>query len=52
MPTLATGYGPMSVDDFAVAFRKMVLGKYEIEKVTIVVRTEEQAGLVRSSLLP
>ena len=50
MPTLATGYGPMSVDDFAFAFRKVISGKYDVDTVNIVVRMDEHAESVRSCL--
>jgi O-acetyl-ADP-ribose deacetylase (regulator of RNase III) len=43
MPTLATGYGPLTVDAFARAFVESVFGHFTIETVTIVVRTKEDA---------
>ncbi len=50
MPTLATGYGPMTIDAFARAFADSVLGRFPIETVTIVVRSDENAGIINSVL--
>ena len=50
MPTLATGYGPMTIDAFARAFAGTVLGHYPIDAVTIVVRSDENARVVNSVL--
>ena len=50
IPTLATGYGPMTIDVFARAFADSVLGRFPIETVTIVVRSEENAGIINSVL--
>ena len=52
MPTLATGYGPMTIDAFARAFAESVLDCFPIEKVTIVVRSEENAATINSVLAP
>ena len=48
MPTLATGYGPMTIDAFARAFAGTVLGHYPIDIVTIVVRSDENARTLSS----
>lgn len=50
MPTLATGVGPLDVDDFAFAFRKSVLDRFDSVATTIVVRAEENARLIRGAL--
>ena len=50
MPTLATGYGPMTIDAFARAFADSVVGRFSIETVTIVVRSDENAGIINSVL--
>lgn len=50
MPTLATGFGPLSPDEFAFAFRKSILDRYELELVSIVVPTEASAESVRRTL--
>ena len=50
MPTLATGFGPLSIDDFAFAFKKSVLEKFDSLETTIVVRTQENAELVRKTI--
>lgn len=50
LPTLATGYGPMTIEDFATVFSDTVLGNCSIPKVRLVLRTEENAALVRSIL--
>lgn len=52
MPTLATGFGPLDVDEFAFAFKKSVLGNFDSVCATIVVRSEENAKLVRTTLWP
>ena len=50
MPTLATGYGPMTIDAFARVFVCSVVGQYPIDTVTIVVRSEDNAGIINSVL--
>ena len=50
MPTLATGYGPMTIDSFARAFAESVLARFPIETVTIVVRSDDNAGIINSVL--
>ena len=50
MPTLATGYGPITIDVFARAFADAVVGRFPIETVTIVVRSDENAGTINSVL--
>ena len=50
MPTLATGYGPMTIDAFARAFAGTVFGHYPIDTVTIVVRSDENAGIINTVL--
>lgn len=48
LPTLATGYGPLSVAEFGLAFADCVVGRYDLDVVTIVVRTMENADAIRS----
>ena len=50
MPTLATGYGPMTIDAFARAFAESVVGRFPLETVTIVVRSDENAATINSVL--
>ena len=50
MPTLATGYGPMTIDAFARAFADSVVGRFAIETVTIVVRSDDNARTINSVL--
>lgn len=50
MPTLATGYGPMTLDAFAHAFTDAVVNRFPIETITIVVRSDENAGTINSVL--
>ena len=50
MPTLATGYGPMTIDAFARVFAGTVLGRHPIDVVTIVVRSDENARIINSVL--
>ena len=50
IPTLATGYGPMTIDAFIRAFADSVLGRFPIETVTIVVRSDENAGIINTVL--
>jgi len=50
MPTLATGYGPMSIHDFALAFRNVVGDEFALDKVTIVVRSQQNADTISSVL--
>ncbi len=52
MPTLATGYGPMTIDSFARAFVDSVFGRFPIETVTIVVRSNENARIINSVFAP
>jgi len=50
MPTLATGYGPMTIKAFAQAFAGSVVGRFPIETVAIVVRSQENAQIINSVL--
>lgn len=50
LPTLATGYGPMSVEAFARAFVESQLDRFSFEEITIVVRTTDNAFTVQSVL--
>ncbi|MEM7452830.1 MAG: macro domain-containing protein [Planctomycetota bacterium] len=50
MPTLATGYGPMTVEQFAGVFAETIPGCYELEVVTLAVLTAENAQIVREAL--
>lgn len=47
LPTLATGYGPMSIEDFGHACKDRVVGRFELETVSIVVRSQEHADVLR-----
>ena len=48
MPTLATGYGPMTIDEFARAFVDAGLDRFPLDSVTIVVRSVENAATINS----
>ena len=48
LPALATGYGPMTIADFARAFSASVVDRYDLDTVTIVVRSAENAETIRS----
>ena len=50
MPTLATGYGPMTIDALARVFADSILGRFPIETVSIVVRSNESARTIKSVL--
>ncbi len=50
MPALATGYGPLTVEAFALAFAKSVVNKFPIDLVIIVVRSSESAVEIESVL--
>jgi O-acetyl-ADP-ribose deacetylase (regulator of RNase III) len=50
LPTLATGYGPMTIEAFARAFADSVLTRFQVETVTIVVRSDENAATINSVL--
>lgn len=50
LPTLATGYGPLSITDFGRAFAVAVSGLRQFESVTIVVRSIQKADTLRSVL--
>ena len=52
MPTLATGFGPLSPDEFALAFRKSVMDRHKLERVSVVVQSGEAEELVRKTLSP
>ena len=51
MPTLATGYGPMTIEGFAQAFKNSVLDPFSIMTVEIVVRSEEDAATINEILV-
>ena len=48
MPTLGTGYGSMTIDGFARAFADSMRTGFELETVTIVVRSNENAATINS----
>jgi len=50
MPTLATGYGPITIKAFAHAFVDSVVGRFPMKTVSIVVRTRENAQTINSVL--
>jgi O-acetyl-ADP-ribose deacetylase (regulator of RNase III) len=50
LPTLATGYGPMSIADFAHAFANSVAGRVDLDTAFIVVRSSENAETINSVL--
>lgn len=51
MPTLATGYGPLTVAEFACAMARIDLCDVMFKSVTVVVRSAENAEVVRSILV-
>lgn len=50
LPTLATGYGPVTMSDFARAFATSVVDQFDLDSVTLVVRSEETADTIGSVL--
>lgn len=50
LPTLATGYGPMSITEFARAFSNSGVDGSGLDDVTIVVRNQEDAETITSVL--
>lgn len=50
LPTLATGYGPMTVGEFTRAMDTVNVSNFAFESVTVVVRSMENAEIVRSIL--
>jgi O-acetyl-ADP-ribose deacetylase (regulator of RNase III) len=54
MPALATGFGPLSMDDFADALRQAAARRGDdwspLETLTVVLRSEEDADAVRAAL--
>lgn len=50
MPTLATGYGPLSIKDFAIAIAESKIQEFDLDTLFIVVRNEENAGVIRGVL--
>ncbi len=50
LPTLATGYGPLSVADFGRAFAEFVVGRFEIDVVTLVLRSQADADTISVEL--
>lgn len=51
LPTLATGYGPLSISDFTLAFVETVVDRFEIDVVTLVVRRSKNAETIKSQLV-
>jgi O-acetyl-ADP-ribose deacetylase (regulator of RNase III) len=51
MPTLATGYGPLSIESFAAALADVVVkGCFSVERVAVVVRSSDNAKIINSAL--
>ena len=50
LPTLATGYGPMSVSAFGRAFAAAVDEHSVFDAITIVVRSTEDASVIKAEL--
>ena len=50
LPTLATGYGPMSIAEFGLAFSNCDFEKYDMQRAAIIVRSEENAATLRRVL--
>lgn len=50
LPTLATGYGPMTVEQFAVALADVASECSLMDAIYLVVRTEHRAAAIRSVL--
>ena len=50
MPTLATGYGPLSIKDFAIAMAESKIQEFDLETLFVVVRNEENASVIRGVL--
>jgi O-acetyl-ADP-ribose deacetylase len=50
LPTLATGYGPMSIDAFGHAFADVEVDRFDLDVVTIVVRSSDNADTINSVL--
>src|SRR5262245_60357759 len=52
LPALATGFGPLAMDDFAAALKQALARDWApIEQLKVVLRTEEDAESVRAALL-
>ena len=51
MPALATGFGPLTMEDFALALRQAAASDWSpIEQLKVVLRDEEAATVVRAAL--
>ena len=50
-PTLATGYGPLTIDSFARALREVVADRLPFDRITVVVRTREKAEAINAVLV-
>lgn len=50
LPTLATGYGPMSIEAFGHAFLDADVSRFNFDAVTIVVRSEDNAASINAAL--
>jgi O-acetyl-ADP-ribose deacetylase (regulator of RNase III) len=48
LPTLATGYGPMSIESFGLSFVEAAVDRFDFDNVTIVVRNAENAETINS----
>lgn len=52
LPALATGFGPLSMEDFATALRQTLQADWApIETVRVVLKTEEDAAAIRAGLV-
>ena len=50
LPTLATGYGPMTINAFAHAFADAAAGSFQLQTLSIVVRSDEDARTIETVL--
>jgi O-acetyl-ADP-ribose deacetylase (regulator of RNase III) len=51
VPALATGFGPLTMEDFAAALRQALARDWSpLEVLTVVVRTEDDAARVRAAV--
>ncbi len=51
LPALATGFGPLSMEDFAAALKRALAHDWApLETLTVVLKQEEDAQKVRNTL--
>ena len=50
LPALATGYGPLTMNEFGQALAVAMKNRHDINELTVVVRREEDAEAIRSAL--